>query len=143
MLQNKTYKLAFIRVWQITKSVVEHQLNQYIEDKLKELGDDLSEEDKEEMKKEMKEQATEALYPGKSCFRLYLWYTSFIIVGLEGGPTFLADAMQPNTSPEVAAEAKVLVEGGFDAWFVFISPCSLQVDIMLYLPVTASALHAI
>ena len=41
-----------------------------------------------------------------------------LIVGLEGGPTFLADTMQPSTSPEVAAEAKVLVDGGFDPWFV-------------------------
>ena len=42
----------------------------------------------------------------------------YLIIGLEGGPTYLADTMKPDTSPEVAAEAKVLVDGGFDPWFV-------------------------
>ena len=45
----------------------------------------------------------------------------YLIIGLEGGPTYLADTMKPDTSPEVAAEAKVLVDGEydpFDPWFV-------------------------
>ena len=35
-------------------------------------------------------------------------------LGLDKGPQFLADTMLPSTSPEAAAAASVLVNGGFD-----------------------------
>ena len=37
-----------------------------------------------------------------------------VFLGLDKSPKFLADTMLPNTSPEAAAKASVLVNGGFD-----------------------------
>ena len=44
-----------------------------------------------------------------------------IITGLDKTPNFLADTMLPNISPEVAAEASVLSNGGLD-------PCEYAVS---------------
>ena len=46
-------------------------------------------------------------------------WTSF--QGLDKDPKFLADSMSATTSPEKAAEASVLVSGGFD-------PCQYEVN---------------
>ena len=45
-----------------------------------------------------------------------------IFIGLDKDPKFLADSMSATTSPEKAAEASVLVSGGFD-------PCQYEVEI--------------
>ena len=42
--------------------------------------------------------------------------------GLDKDPKFLADSMSATTSPEKAAEANVLVSGGFD-------PCQYEVKV--------------
>ena len=44
--------------------------------------------------------------------------------GLDKDPKFLADSMSATTSPEKAAEASVLVSGGFD-------PCQYEVEILV------------
>ena len=63
---------------QITKSVVQHQFNRYVEEKLEELGQGLSDEELEVKKKEIEENAQDDLYPGKPTFDSYELTDHFI-----------------------------------------------------------------
>ena len=58
----------FIIILQITKSVVEHQFNRYVEEKLEELGQTLNETELERRRMQLRENATNDLYPGKPTF---------------------------------------------------------------------------
>ena len=53
---------------QITKSVVEHQFNRYVEEKLKEMGQTLNDTELEKQKNRLRENATADLYPGTDNF---------------------------------------------------------------------------
>ena len=58
----------FIRNLQITKSVVEHQFNRYVEEKLVELGQELNDTELERKRMQLRENATNDLYPGKPTY---------------------------------------------------------------------------
>ena len=47
-----------------------------------------------------------------------------LVSGLDKVPQFISDTMLPNTSPDKAAEASVLVNGGLD-------PCKYEVSLSL------------
>ena len=51
------------------------------------------------------------------------------ISGLDRLPTFLADTMLPNISPDVAAEASVLANGGLDSCEYVVSNDTTQLSI--------------
>ena len=101
-------------------NVAEYQFNEYVKSKGKDPYNITATE-----KADLKANMTGDLYPGKNISANWKSLNVTQIInssqGLDKDPKFLADSMSATTSPEKAAEASVLVSGGFD-------PCQYEVS---------------
>ena len=96
---------------QVTKNVIQHQLNTYIESK----GRDPQKLSAEEMN-DYKEEMMDKLFRGKESLHLFFMKTKIhnIFEGLEQYPDIFPKTMNPKVNPEQAARSVAIIKGEYD-----------------------------